>query len=120
MQSKQKNKEADEANEIDVPRNEQTGYLKNFEYRLLRDLVCIASAKARKDFNEHRNLKPLADQPKRILDEIVDVQVQLRRSGRNDDAGRPIIEVSQSFKFRGMDILRELDRHGKRAGAFSK
>ena len=120
MQPKKKKKEAEEANEIDGPRNEQAGQLENFEDPVFRGIVLVASAKAGKDFDEHSNLKSLADQPKSILDEIVDIQVKLRPSGKNDDAGRPIIDFSYSLEFREFDILRELERRGKRARAFTK
>ena len=56
MQPKKKKKEAEEANEIDGPRNEQAGQLENFEDPVFRGIVLVASAKAGKDFDEHSNL----------------------------------------------------------------
>ena len=120
MQTNKKKVGPDEPNEIEMGRNEEAEHLENFDDRILRDLVGIASSKAGKDFDAHSNLKSLADLPKLVREEIVDVQVRLHRSGVNDDAGRPIIDFSYSLEFREFDILRELERRGKEARAFTE
>lgn len=80
------------------------------EETFFRDLVRIAYLKAGEPFDEDRDLKPLAEQPAHVLQEIVDVQVRFHRSGEYDDDGRPMIEVSYSFKFRDwIKKIKELD-----------
>ena len=66
MHPKKKNKKADGAHEIDIPCNEQTGGLENFEDFVFRDLVNIASAKAGKSFDDFNNIRYLADLPEHI------------------------------------------------------
>lgn len=88
------------------------------EETFFRELVRIAYLKAGESFDEERDLKPLADQPERVLQEIVDVQVRFQRSGEYDGDGRPIIEVSYSFKCR--DWLKKIKELGKQVGAFRR
>lgn len=89
----------------------------NYDESRLRDLVRIASVKAREPFGEDRPAKPLAEQPAHVRDQIVDVQVRLCSSGWKDDGGRPVIVTRFSFKF--PDFLKQLEELGKRVGAFT-
>lgn len=88
------------------------------EETFFRDLVSIAYLKAGETFDEERDLKPLVDQPAHVLQEIVDVQVRFHRSGKYDGDGRPMIEVSYSFKFR--DVIKKIKELGKQVGAFRR
>lgn len=83
---------------------------------ILRELVNIVEFKVSDLFDEHQNLKPLVEQPENVRKVIVDVQVRIRRTGKYDDAGLPLIEVLYSFKF--CDKVKALEQLGKHVGAF--
>ena len=83
---------------------------------ILRELVNLIEFKITEFFDEHCTIKPLVDQPEYIQNAIDDVQFRFRRTGKYDDAGRPIITVSCRFKT--PDKLKTLELLGKHVGAF--
>ena len=85
---------------------------------ILRELVNIVEFKMSELFDEHGTIKPLVDQPEHVRKVIDDVQFRFRRTGKHDDAGRPIIAVSCRFK--SPDKLKALERLGEHVGAFIK
>ena len=109
---------ADQINDLDTAQSAPTYRPAHNDESYLRDLVHIASVKAGEPFDEDRPVKPLADQPAHVREQIVDVQVRLCSSGRKDDGGRPVIAARFSFKF--PDVLTQLEELGNRVGAFIK
>ena len=118
MISKFEKEAAKRLKELERRSNEQESGIEIDQDPILRELANIVKFSVSDLFNEHQNLKPLVDQPENIRKVIVDVQVRIRRTGKYDDAGLPLIEILYSFKF--YDKLKALHQLGKHIGAFTK
>ena len=67
-------------------------------------------------FDEDGKLKPLVDLPEHVVQGIADFQIRFRRTGKNDDAGRPIIGTS--YKVKAQEKLNALEKLGKHSAFF--
>lgn len=86
--------------------------------QIIYNLENIAFFDIRELYDEDGQLKPLVDLPEHVLQGIADFQTRFHCSGKNDDAGRPIIGIS--YEVKAHDKLKALKMLSKHLGLFPK